>query len=145
MISTPRPTKAIGEVEIAVRGKVFYFQPRARGASKVVIVKFAGKYIEVGNLRTGRIFAIPRISFAAATPKTTIKMIRRQYPLHPAYGGTVHKIQGLTLSRSVFRIDQDPFTHGQLYVGSSRTRHSSDLWILTDDQKRAKKEFECET
>ena len=105
-----------------------------------VVLKFSGKYIEVRSLLSGRIFAIPRISFPAAIPKTTIKMIRRQYPLRPAYGGTVHKIQGMTLKKQVLYLDQDTFTHGQLYVGLSRARHSSDLLILVADSRRISNE-----
>ena len=47
-------------------------------------------------------------------------IIRRQYPIIPAYCLSVHKAQGQTLQRVGLIFESDPFTHGQLYVALSR-------------------------
>ncbi len=47
-------------------------------------------------------------------------IIRKQYPIIPAYCLSVHKAQGQTLNRVGLIFESDPFTHGQLYVALSR-------------------------
>ena len=47
-------------------------------------------------------------------------IIRKQYPIIPAYCLSVHKAQGQSLQRVGLIFESDPFTHGQLYVALSR-------------------------
>jgi hypothetical protein len=47
-------------------------------------------------------------------------VLRRQYPVIPAYCLSVHKAQGQTLQKVGLIFESDPFTHGQLYVALSR-------------------------
>jgi ATP-dependent exoDNAse (exonuclease V) alpha subunit len=47
-------------------------------------------------------------------------VIRRQYPVIPAYCLSVHKAQGQTIAKLGVIFESDPFTHGQLYVALSR-------------------------
>jgi ATP-dependent DNA helicase PIF1 len=47
-------------------------------------------------------------------------IIRKQYPIIPAYCLSVHKAQGHSLLRVGLIFESDPFTHGQLYVALSR-------------------------
>ena len=47
-------------------------------------------------------------------------VLRRQYPLIPAYCLSVHKAQGQSLLKVGLIFESDPFTHGQLYVALSR-------------------------
>ncbi|CAK0857922.1 unnamed protein product, partial [Prorocentrum cordatum] len=49
---------------------------------------------------------------------TTI--VRRQFPLRPAYASTLNGAQGSTLARCVIDLRRSPFTHGHLYVALSR-------------------------
>ena len=47
-------------------------------------------------------------------------VLRRQYPIIPAYCLSVHKAQGQSLLKVGLIFESDPFTHGQLYVALSR-------------------------
>ena len=47
-------------------------------------------------------------------------VVRKQFPIIPAYCLSVHKAQGQTLQRVGLIFESDPFTHGQLYVALSR-------------------------
>ena len=47
-------------------------------------------------------------------------IIRRQFPVIPAYCLSVHKAQGQSLKIVGLVFESDPFTHGQLYVALSR-------------------------
>lgn len=47
-------------------------------------------------------------------------IIRRQYPVIPAYCLSVHKAQGQSIVKLGVIFESDPFAHGQLYVALSR-------------------------
>lgn len=53
--------------------------------------------------------------------------ILKQYPLLLAWGITVHKSQGMTLSEMHFDIGKGTFTHGQAYVALSRCKSIENL------------------
>lgn len=50
-----------------------------------------------------------------------------QFPVKLAWGITVHKSQGMTLSKFHFDLRSPPFEHGQLYVALSRARNREGL------------------
>ena len=65
--------------------------------------------------------------------KNSCSITRLQFPLVLAYACTVHKVQGLTLSKAVFSFDlgkQKSFNNGQVYVALSRVHKIDDLYIL---------------
>jgi hypothetical protein len=61
-----------------------------------------------------------------------IKIIRTQLPLQLAYSATVHKVQGMTISKLVIDASLRFFAHGQAYVALSRVRCKGDVWLLAD-------------
>lgn len=65
---------------------------------------------------------IPRISFTEVLPSKHT-LLRRQFPLAPAYATTFNSCQGLTLERVGIDLTRPVFSHGQLYTACSRIRH----------------------
>ena len=61
------------------------------------------------------------------------KVIRQQFPVVPAEAVTIHKAQGGTFSNVVLHLpnsSQTPCRSGELYVGCSRVRQFSNLYIV---------------
>jgi hypothetical protein len=75
----------------------------------------SGKNTNSCELITRAVFTIT--PEASGLPFT---VIRRQYPVIPAYCLSVHKAQGQSIVRLGVVFESDPFTHGQLYVALSR-------------------------
>ena len=67
---------------------------------------------------------ISRIPFTAALPSGHT-LVRRQFPLAPAYATTFNSCQGLTLDVVGVDLTRPVFSHGQLYTALSRIRHRS--------------------
>ena len=63
------------------------------------------------------------------------EILRNQFPLTLAWACTVHKVQGLTLSKLVFSFDllrQRKFNFGLVYVALCRVRRLSNLFLTGD-------------
>lgn len=67
---------------------------------------------------------ISRISFTIEL-ESGHTLIRRQFPLAPAYATTFNSCQGLTLDFVGVDLTRPVFSHGQLYTALSRIRHRS--------------------
>ncbi|KAI0769662.1 hypothetical protein BD413DRAFT_477220 [Trametes elegans] len=65
---------------------------------------------------------ISRIPFTAAL-ESGHRLVRRQFPLAPAYATTFNSCQGLTLDVVGVDLTRPVFSHGQLYTALSRIRH----------------------
>lgn len=72
---------------------------------------------------------IPRIPFITNVPHLHAPLKRQQFPVKLAYSMTVNKSQGQTFERVGLCLDREVFSHGQLYVGVSRTRSFDKLRI----------------
>ena len=73
---------------------------------------------------TGEDILIPRISFLHNLPSGHT-LLRRQFPLAPAYATTFNSCQGLTLDIVGVDLTRPVFSHGQLYTALSHIRHHS--------------------
>lgn len=67
---------------------------------------------------------ISRIAFSTPLPSGHT-LVRRQFPLAPAYATTFNSCQGLTLDTVGVDLTRPVFSHGQLYTALSRIRHRS--------------------
>lgn len=67
---------------------------------------------------------ISRIPFTT-TLESGHTLVRRQFPLAPAYATTFNSCQGLTLDVVGVDLTRPVFSHGQLYTALSRIRHRS--------------------
>lgn len=72
---------------------------------------------------------LPRITFSTVLPSGHT-LLRKQFPMAPAYATTFNSCQGLTLDRVGIDLTVPVFSHGQLYTAMSRVRHRSHCRIL---------------
>jgi hypothetical protein len=72
--------------------------------------------------------ALTRIPIEKVT--NGMRFRRWQIPVRLVFAGTVHRFQGMTLSRAVVDSRSQYWEHGQLYVALSRVRSPHDLCIL---------------
>ena len=99
---------------------------------RVVVVAIGARLVTVRILRgisgvsdvEAEDILIPRISFEH-TLNSGHTLIRRQFPLAPAYATTFNSCQGLTLDVVGVDLIRPVFSHGQLYTALSRIRHRS--------------------
>jgi hypothetical protein len=75
-----------------------------------------------------REFILPRINFTYDLPSGHT-LLRRQFPLAPAYCTTFHSCQGLTYDKIGIDLTRPVFTHGQLYTALSRIRRREDAVV----------------
>lgn len=75
-----------------------------------------------------RVF-IPRITFIPSMLQLPFDMRRRQFPVRLAFGISINKSQGQTLSVLRLYSTTQVFTHGQLYVAMSRVRSSDEVKV----------------
>jgi ATP-dependent DNA helicase PIF1 len=62
-------------------------------------------------------------------------MVRNQFPIKPAFSMTINKSQGQTIPIIGLHLEDQVFSHGQLYVGLSRASRISDVYIYCPSGK----------
>jgi ATP-dependent DNA helicase PIF1 len=103
--------------------------------SRVQILSILPNVIWVKTLseRVQRIVAIPKVRFKfRLTYGESFCLMRTQFPLRLAYAMTMNKSQSQTLRRTLVDCRQPPFSHGHLYVASSRVRSAQDIRYYFD-------------
>ena len=66
-------------------------------------------------------------------------MMRTQFPLRLAYAMSYNKSQSQTLFRTLVDCTEMPFTHGHLYVASSRVRSPDNIAYYFDEESETAK------
>ena len=103
--------------------------------SRVQILRILPHLIWVRTLSetTQRVVAIPKVRFKfRLTYGQSFSLMRTQFPLRLAYAMTLNKSQSQTLGRTLVDCTKPPFSHGHLYVGSSRVRSAKDIMYYFD-------------
>ena len=90
---------------------------------------------DVSNQQTQKQVLIPRIKFIASGPRDPYDWARRQFPVRVAFATTINKSQGQTLHTVGVWLRSPVFSHGQLYVASSRTGNPEALKYAIKQQE----------
>ncbi|KAF9561454.1 hypothetical protein CPC08DRAFT_742543 [Agrocybe pediades] len=104
--------------------------------ARVMVIAIGSRIVTVKLLQEGHSneeFLIPRIIFTAVLPSKHTLM-RRQFPLAPAYATTFNGCQGLTLDKIGVDLTRPVFSHGQLYTALSRIRNRHDGAVLLKEE-----------
>jgi ATP-dependent DNA helicase PIF1 len=70
------------------------------------------------RMASGQLAVLPRITFTVDPEMSGLPftLLRRQYPILPAYALTVHRVQGQTLRFLGLYFRGEVFCHGMLYT-----------------------------
>jgi len=105
---------------------------------RVVVIDIGSRLITVRlvhqNNNPAEDILIPRISFTYGL-SSGHTLLRKQFPLAPAYATTFNSCQGLTLDRIGVDLVRPVFSHGQLYTALSRIRHRNHAKIRLRPQE----------
>lgn len=108
---------------------------------RCLITDIGHRVVTVRLLRMDRagvedeLILLPRISFTHSLCSGHT-LLRRQFPLAPAYATTFNSCQGLTLDRVGVDLTVPVFSHGQLYTALSRIRHRTHARVLMHDNEQ---------
>ena len=76
-------------------------------------------------------YPVPRFRQKFEIHGCSYSILRTQFPLQLAYAVTVHRMQGMTVQRTVVKLNDRFFASGQAYVALSCVQHLKDL-VLWD-------------
>lgn len=79
-----------------------------------------------------RVF-IPRITLSPATHELPFTLKRLQFPVRLAFGMTINKSQGQTMSYVGLYLNSPVFCHGQLYVALSRVTSRNNIKVVVSE------------
>lgn len=106
-----------------------------------LVIKSLHNYVIEGTILTGQWkgenVIIPRIPLISND--SVIEFKRLQFPIKVAFAMTVNKAQGQSFNVVGVNLQQEVFSHGQLYVAFSRTTDAKNLHILTKDNSSSTK------
>ena len=101
--------------------------------SRMKVLQMMDRVIEVRLLtgaNAGSVHFIPRIKLMPSDNTLPFEMSRMQFPLKLAYAMTINKAQGQSLNRVGLYLDNQVFSHGQLYVALSRATSPDRVFVL---------------
>ena len=104
--------------------------------TKLIYERILNNKLLVCKLTTSdKTVLIPRIKFISEAGSYAFEWARRQFPVRIAFATTINKAQGQTLQKVGVWLRSPVFTHGQLYVASSRTGNPDALKFAIKQQE----------
>ena len=102
--------------------------------TRLIVKRVSASLLYTLNPATNEEVILPRFNLESDVRKIGFIFRRRQFPVIPAFAFTANKSQGQTIPGSVAIYLWDGcFSHGQLYVASSRATHPSHLKYFIKD------------
>jgi hypothetical protein len=101
--------------------------------TRMKVLQLMDRVIKVKILtgsNAGSVHFIPRIKLFPSDSTLPFEMSRMQFPLKLAYAMTINKAQGQSLNRVGLYLDNQVFSHGQLYVALSRATSPDRVFVL---------------
>lgn len=92
----------------------------------------------LGGDRDGQKCVLPRIELISDDHSLGIKLKRKQFPVRLCFAMTINKSQGQSFHTVGLDLRTPVFTHGQLYVGVSRTSRVEGLSVLLPTENRGR-------
>lgn len=106
-----------------------------------LVIKALYNYVVEATILTGQWkgenVIIPRIPLISND--SAIEFKRLQFPIKVAFAMTVNKAQGQSFNVVGVNLQQEVFSHGQLYVAMSRTTDAKNLHLLTKNNSTSTK------
>jgi len=109
-------------------------QPKLCNGTRLVVKKLMNNLIEATILigpHKGEDVLLPLILLIPTDMAFEFK--RLQFPIHFAFAMTINKAQGLSLQVCGLNLENECFSHEQLYVIRSRVCKPSDLYVYAEN------------
>ena len=98
--------------------------------TRLKVLRLTNRFIEAEIIgSTSAPVFIPRINLTPSDTGLPFKFQRTQFPVRLCYCMTINKSQGQTFRKVGLYLPQPVFSHGQLYVGCSRARSFSSIYV----------------
>ena len=81
----------------------------------------------------GQEVLIPRITHHCNDSRLSFTLCRRQFPVIGAFAMTINKLQDQSYNRVGIYLQNEVFSHGQLYVVLSCDRHPTNIKVANEN------------
>jgi ATP-dependent exoDNAse (exonuclease V) alpha subunit len=100
--------------------------------TRLIVRRFTMQVVEAEIITSkwaNNVAFIPRIKFISNNNSLPFTFAKKQFPLRLAYAMTINKSQGQTLSHVGLHLEDDVFSHGQLYVAFSHAKAAANVKV----------------